>query len=50
MLQGFFIRDQIILRGAATTLKVHTISDIMTLDVIKIKKRVINGVLYDLIS
>ena len=39
--------DQIILREAATILKVHTISDIMTLDGIKIKKGVVEVIIND---
>ena len=44
---GFSVGDQIILREAAKILKVHTVSDITTLDGIKIKKGVVEGILDD---
>ena len=44
---GFSVGDQIILREAATILKVHTISNITTLDSITIKKGVVEDILDD---
>ena len=47
---GLSVGDQIILREATTILKVHTISDITTLDGIKIKKGVVEVITDDLTS
>ena len=44
---GFSVGENIIIREAATILKVHTISDIKTLDGIKMKKGVVEGILDD---
>ena len=44
---GFLDRDQITLREAITVLKIHTVSDITTLDDTQIKPGIIDGILVD---
>ena len=44
---GFSDRDQVILREASTVLKIHTVSDITTLDGKEIKPGIVNGILKD---
>ena len=44
---GFSERDQITLREAITVLKVHSVSDITTLDGTQIKKGIADGTLDD---
>ena len=44
---GLLDRDQIILQEAITVLKVHTVSDIKTLDGTQIKPGIVDGILED---
>ena len=48
MSRGIFNQDQIHLREAANILQVHTLSNILTLDGLKIKKGVTEGFLEDM--
>jgi hypothetical protein len=44
---GFSDKDQVILREASTVLKIHTVSDITTLDGKRIKPGIFDGTLED---